>query len=155
MKTNPMKYALALLAAVALVSVAGQSLAEEAADATAIRATAESFHKALAVGEAEKVMSLLLPDALIAEGGAVQTRSEYESGHLAADIAYAGAVPGRQLTAVVRQVGDVAWITSTFKVQGKFKGKPVDSMAAETMVLAKTPEGWRIRNVHWSSHREH
>ena len=77
------------------------------------------------------------------------------AGIFAADIAYASAVPGRQLTAVVRQVGDVAWITSTFKVQGKLKGKPVDSCAAETMVLSRNARGWRIRNVHWSSHREH
>ena len=63
-------------------------------------------------------MSLLQPDALIVEGGAVQTRAEYESEHLGEDIAYARAVPGKQLKVVVRQEGDIAWVTSTFRVTG-------------------------------------
>ena len=153
MKTNPTKYPLTLLAAASLAFVAAQAIAEEAPDAAAISATAESFHKALAAGEAEKVMSLLQPDALIAEGGTVQTRAEYESEHLAADIAYARAVPGKQLKVVVRQEGNTAWVTSTFEVSGTFESNPVHSFAAETMVLTRTDGGWRIRTVHWSSHK--
>lgn len=98
-------------------------------------------------------MSLLQPDALIVEGGIVQTVPEYEREHLGEDINYARAVPGKQLTGVVRQEGNVAWVTSTFTVQGTFQGKLVNSLAAETMVLTRTSAGWRIRSIHWSSHR--
>jgi ketosteroid isomerase-like protein len=68
-------------------------------------------------------------------------------------MAYAAAVPDRQLKVVVHQEGDVGWVTSTFRVQGIFEGKPVDSLAAETMVLSRTPTGWRIRSIHWSSRK--
>jgi ketosteroid isomerase-like protein len=98
-------------------------------------------------------MELLAPDALIVEGGTVQTRNEYQSEHLAEDIAYARAVPNTPRDVVVRQEGDAAWVTSTFRVTGKFHDKPVDNIAAETIVLTKTPAGWRIRSIHWSSHK--
>ena len=154
MKTNLLNYSSALLAGACLAFSTGYSLAEaDAPEASAIRAAAENFHKALASGKPEEVMSLLQPDALIVESGAVQTRGEYEKEHLGEDIAYARAVPSRQLTAIVRQDGDVAWVTSTFSVTGTFQDKPVNSLAAETMVLSKTPAGWRIRTLHWSSHK--
>jgi ketosteroid isomerase-like protein len=113
----------------------------------------EGFHKALSAGKPDQVMELLQADALIVEGGTVQTRNEYQSEHLAEDIAYARVVPSTQRDAVVRQEGDVAWITSTFRVTGKFHDKQVDNLAAETMILTKTPAGWRIRTIHWSSHQ--
>jgi len=116
-------------------------------------AAAISAAKALATGDGKRVMSLLLPDALIVEAGTVQTRNEYQSEHLSEDIAYARAVPSTQRNVVVRQEGDVAWVTSTFQVTGKFHDKPVDNLAAETMILTKTPDGWRIRILHWSSHK--
>jgi len=143
-----------LLASACLIITAGLSLAEPvAADAAAITITAEDFHKALAAGKPDEMMALLQPDALIVEGGTVQTRDEYQSEHLAEDIAYARAVPSTQRDVVVRQEGDVAWVTSTFNVTGQFHDKPVDNLAAETMVLTKTPAGWRIRTIHWSSHK--
>jgi ketosteroid isomerase-like protein len=154
MKTNPIKYSLTLVAGACLAISAECSLAEtDGHDAGAIAATAERFHHALAAGKPDEVISLLQPDALIVEGGVVETRVEYEGGHLKDDMAYAAAVPDRQLKVVVRQEGDVGWVTSTFRVQGIFQGKPVDSLAAETMVLSRTPTGWRIRSIHWSSRK--
>ena len=122
-------------------------------DTAAIKSVVEDFHEALAAGESDRVMSLLLPDALIVESGTVQTRDEYEREHLAEDIAYARAVPSTPRDSVVRQEGNVAWVTSTFRVIGKFQDQPVDSIAAETIVLTKTPAGWRIRTIHWSSRK--
>ncbi|MDQ3198233.1 MAG: nuclear transport factor 2 family protein [Verrucomicrobiota bacterium] len=154
MKNKLTTYAITLLASGCFILTPGVSRADEKApDAAAITAAAEDFHKALAEGKPDQVMAMLQPDALIVEGGTVQTRDEYQSEHLGADIAYAAAVPGKQLSAVVQQDGDVAWVTSTFQVTGEFHDKPVDSLAAETMVLTKTPEGWRIRSIHWSSHK--
>ena len=154
MKTILTRYSTSLLTCACLALSAGGAIAEtDTPDAAAIKATAENFHNALAAGKPDEVMSLLQPDALIIEGGAVETRAEYECGHLKEDIAYARAVPGKQLTTVVQQEGDVAWVTNTFGVQGTFRKKPVNSLAAETMVLTKTPAGWRIRTIHWSSHK--
>jgi ketosteroid isomerase-like protein len=154
MKTIQQKYSAALLASACFISMAGISFGEPAAaDAAAITATVESFHKALFDGEPDRVMSLLLPDALIVEAGTVQTRDEYRREHLAEDIAFARAAPSTQRDVVVRQEGDVAWVTSTFRVTGTFQEKPIDNIAAETVVLTKAPAGWRIRTIHWSSHK--
>lgn len=148
------KHLTLLLASACLLLTAGFSSGEPAApDAAAIAAVAESFHKALAAGKPDEVMSMLPPDALIVEAGTVQTRDEYQREHLAADIAFASAVPGKQHDVVLRQEGNTAWVTSTFEVSGTFEGKPVHSFSAETMVLTRTDGGWRIRTVHWSSHK--
>jgi ketosteroid isomerase-like protein len=121
-------------------------------DAAVVKSVVEEFHKALSDGKPDQAMALLASDALIVEGGTVQTRDEYQREHLAEDIAYARAVPSTQRSIVVRQAGDIAWVTSTFSVTGSFGDKPVNNLAAETMILAKTPVGWRIRAIHWSSH---
>jgi ketosteroid isomerase-like protein len=153
MKISLHKYSAALLASACLISTAGISFGKPAAtEAATITATVEEFHKMLAAGVRDGVMSLLLPDALIVEAGTVQTRDVYQREHLAEDIAFARAVPSTQRDVVVRQQGDVAWVTSTFRVTGKFQEKPIDNIAAETVVLTKTLEGWRIRAIHWSSH---
>ena len=154
MKANTTIRRVTLLAGALLTLATGRSLAEAAApEAAAITAIAEKFHTALAAGASKEVMSLLQADALIVEGGSVETRAEYERGHLGEDIAYARAVPAKQLSIVVRQEGDVAWVISISRVTGTFQGRPVDRLAAETMVLAKSVAGWGIRSLHWSSQR--
>jgi ketosteroid isomerase-like protein len=146
--------AITLLASASLILLAGISRGEPAAtDTAAITSAAGDFHEALSEGKPDQVMALLAPDALIIEGGTVQTRGEYQREHLGEDIAYARAVPSTPRDLVVRQEGDVAWVTSTFTVTGTFHNKPVNNLAAETMVLTKTPAGWRICTIHWSSHR--
>jgi ketosteroid isomerase-like protein len=45
----------------------------------------------------------------------------------------------------------VAWATSTSTARGEFRGRPVNSEGAELMVLTRTPEGWKISAIHWSS----
>ena len=154
MKTDLNTYLTALLASGCFLLTAGLTLGEtDAPDAAAIKSTAEEFHQALAGGKPDRVMALLQSDALVVEGGTVQTRDEYKSEHLSADIAYAAAVPGKQLNVVVGQEGNVAWVTSTFSVTGKFKDKMINERAAETMVLTKSADGWRIRSIHWSSQK--
>ncbi len=143
------KCSLTFLACVCLIVPTHLSLGETNVAAV----TVDNFHRALAAGKRDEVMSLLQPDALIVESGIVQTRAEYEREHLDEDIAYARDVPGKRLNVLVRQEGDVAWVTSTFRLTGQFHDQPVDSFAAETMLLTKTSAGWRIGAIHWSSHK--
>lgn len=140
--------------AVALTSVLLVASFATAADSPdpQINGTVEAFHAALKNGETAAVMALLAVDAQILEGGHTESRAEYEKGHLASDIEFARAVPATRENIVVRQEGSVAWATSTSRVTGTFRGREVNSTGAELMVLAKTPEGWRIRAIHWSSH---
>ena len=117
-----------------------------------IAATVETFHDALKKGDRVAVMALLAPDAQILEGGHAESRDEYEKGHLAADIEFAQAVSSTRENVVARQEGLAAWVTSSSRVSGSFKGRDVNSAGAELIVLSKTPDGWRIRAIHWSSH---
>ncbi len=140
-----------LLAVAALAIGASAFAANDAADPQ-IAAAVEAFHDALKKGDSAAVMAALAPDAQILEGGHAESRAEYEQGHLKADIEFAQAVPSTRENVVVRQEGSVAWVTSSSRVSGSFKGRDVNSAGAELIVLTKTPDGWRIRAIHWSSH---
>ena len=142
----------ALLALVPFTLACGAfANAEEAPDAQII-ATVEAFHDALKKGDRGAAMALLAPDAQILEGGHAESREEYEKGHLAADIEFARAVSSQRENIIARQEGSAAWVTSGSRVSGSFKGRDVKSAGAELIVLSKTPDGWRIRAIHWSSH---
>ena len=118
-----------------------------------VRSTVDGFHQALGRGDGVAAMKFLAPDAIILEGGSVESRAEYESHHLAADIEFTKAVPSVRSDVRVQLDGNTAWLTSRSRTEGEFKGGPINSTGAELMVLTKTPEGWRIRAIHWSSHK--
>jgi ketosteroid isomerase-like protein len=144
-----------LLAAVALLSaalgVARASAQGASGDSAAVATVVERYHRALESGDSVGALTLLTSDAVILESGGVETREEYRSHHLPADIAFARAVKSVRgpIGVVVR--GDVAWATSTTTTQGEFRGRPVNSAGAELMVLTRTPDGWKINAIHWSS----
>ncbi|HEV7587488.1 MAG TPA: nuclear transport factor 2 family protein, partial [Longimicrobium sp.] len=77
---------------------------------------------------------------------------EYRSHHLPADVEFARAVRSDQGPIRVRVQGDAAWVSSTSTTQGQFRGRAIHSAGAELMVLTRTPRGWRIAAIHWSSH---
>ena len=120
-------------------------------DSTAVAAVVERYHRALESGDSVGALALLTTDAVILESGGIETREEYRSHHLPADIAFARAV--KSLRGPVRVVvrADVAWATSTSTVEGEFRGRPINSAGAELMVLTRTTEGWKINAIHWSS----
>ena len=119
----------------------------------AIIATVNGFHEALRRGDGKAAMELLAPDAIILESGAAQTREEYEKYHLSEDIAFSRAVTSNSSTPSVHIEGNAAWVSSTSRVTGTFNGREVNSAGAELMVLTNSAFGWRIRSVHWSSHK--
>ncbi|MEJ7810241.1 MAG: DUF4198 domain-containing protein [Gemmatimonadaceae bacterium] len=127
---------------------AARAAPSDSADVTAVVAR---YHAALAAGDSAAALALLAPDAVVLESGGVETRDEYRSHHLPADIGFARAVPSTRgaLRVVVR--GDVAWATSTSTTQGQYQGRAINSAGAELMVLAREAAGWRIRAIHWSS----
>jgi ketosteroid isomerase-like protein len=141
-----------ILLAAAVLAIGGSAFARDEPADPQIAAAVEAFHAALQKGDGAAVMAALAPDAQILEGGHAESREEYEKGHLKADIEFAQAVPSTRENVVVRQEGSVAWVTSSSRVSGSFKGREVNSAGAELMVLSKTADGWRIRAIHWSSH---
>ncbi|MEP6822103.1 MAG: nuclear transport factor 2 family protein, partial [Chthoniobacterales bacterium] len=123
-----------------------------AQDREAIVRTQKAFHDALVRGDGSAAMDLLAPDAEILEMGVRETRAEYEGQHLPADIEFAREVPATRGATIVRQEGNVAWVSATGTCKGMFRGKPVDTENAELMVLFKKDDGWQIRAIHWSGH---
>ncbi|HEV2150069.1 MAG TPA: DUF4198 domain-containing protein [Longimicrobiaceae bacterium] len=122
-----------------------------AQDSAAVAETVDRYHRALAAGDSAAALALLTPDAVILESGGMETRAEYRSHHLPADIAFARAVPRERGPIHVSVRGDAAWATSTSVTQGRYRERDVNSVGAELMVLVRTPEGWRIAAIHWSS----
>ena len=131
-----------------------QALAQVAlSDAAAVAATVESFHAALSSGNAEAATKLLAPDAVVLESGDKETRRQYVGHHLLEDIKFAKAVPSTRGQPEVMISGDVAWTSSTSVTQGTYQSKALNLVGAELMVLTRTPSGWQIRAIHWSSRK--
>lgn len=115
-------------------------------------AVVDAFHAALRRGDTKAALGFLAKDALIFEAGGVERgRQEYASHHLAADAAFAQAVPAKTMRRAGGVVGNLAWIASEGRTTGTYKGKPVDRRTVETMVLRRSGIGWKIVHIHWSS----
>jgi len=132
-------------------SVAAPGGAAASSDSLDVARTVAVYHAALQRGDSIAALALLAPDAVILESGGVESRAEYRSHHLPADIAFAQALPGTRSPFAVKVRGDVAWAWSTSVTQGEFRGRQVNSAGAELMVLERTDAGWRITAIHWSS----
>jgi ketosteroid isomerase-like protein len=120
-------------------------------DSAAVVAAVEGYHRALADGDSAAALALLADDAVILESGSIESRQEYRTHHLAADIAFARDVKGTRSPVRVLVRDNVAWSTATSTVRGKFQGRSVSSMGAELMVLTRSNPGWKISAIHWSS----
>lgn len=147
---------LAVILAAALATLSSSVLAQHDAhhaggDSAAVAAVVHHYHEALAAGDSAAVLALLHDDAVILETGGMETRAEYRSHHLPGDINYARSAKSQHGPTHVRIRGDVAWTTSTSTTQREVNGNPVTSVMAELMVLVKTPTGWKISAIHWSS----
>ena len=112
----------------------------------------DAFHAALGSGDAEAVLALLAEDVVVLEeGGAERSREEYAGHHLPADMAFAAATTAEVTRRAARVEGDVAWVLTEGRTTGAFNGRPVDRLTAETMILHRDGDVWRIRHIHWSS----
>ena len=141
-----------IVSKVSLVSFAALAIAGPASAASTPVATVEAFHAALGRGDTTAVLALLAEDVLILEeGGGESSRAEYAAHHLAADAAYAKATRGTVARRTVKVAGDLAWVADEGRTTGQYKGKPVDRLTAETMVLRRAGDGWQVVHVHWSS----
>ena len=122
-----------------------------ASDSAAVAAVVHQYHQALASGDSAAAMALLADDAVILESGGIETREEYRSHHLPGDIAFARAVTSERGPLAVKVRGDVAWAASTSTTRGQYRDRAINSAGAELVVLTRTPNGWRISAIHWSS----
>lgn len=120
-------------------------------NSAAVLAAVDAYHAALESGDTAAVRSLLTDDAIIQEGGGIETRAEYFSHHLSADMAFAAAVPGERSVERVEVRGEMAWVASGSRRAGVYRDRELDLRGAELMVLRRVDGKWRIAAIHWSS----
>ena len=120
-------------------------------DSAAVAAVVNGFSKALSVGDSLGALALLAKDVVILESGGAETRADYRSHHLAGDIAFMKGVKTERGPLLITIDGNTAWTTSTSVTMGDFKGRQINSIGAESMVLTRSKNGWQIRSIHWSS----
>ena len=147
---------LAMLLLAALAPSAGSLAAQggapgSASDSSDVAALVRRFDALMAAGDSAGLLALLADDAVVLESGGLETRAEFRSHHLPADIGFARAVRSRQGPILVRVHGDVAWASSTSTVEGELRGRVINSVSAELMVFSREDGGWKIRAIHWSS----
>lgn len=111
------------------------------------------FKAALAAGDSVRAIGYLHPDVIVYEGGHAETLIEYRSGHLGADMAFAAATTSETRQERVVLGDGMALYFGEHETTGEFRGRTIDSRGTESIVLVRTPEGWRIRHIHWSSRR--
>ena len=122
-------------------------------DRAGVRATFEAFYGAMKAGDRAGVMGTIAPDAVFLEAGQLETRADYESNHLPADMEFERAVSGKRGPLAITISGDAAWVVALTEYEGTFDKKPVNFVSAQLMVLTRTNGPWMIRSVHWSSRR--
>jgi ketosteroid isomerase-like protein len=120
-------------------------------DSAAVVQVMRRFREALIAGDSPTALALLHDDVRVLESGGIETRDEYATHHLPADMAFLQAIPGSSELVRLDIRENVAWASSRSVQQGTFRDRPVNSRGAELMVLVRTPQGWRIAAVHWSS----
>ena len=138
---------LSLLLCLAPATVSAQ------ADSAYVVAVIEQFHAALAGGDSAGAMALLGPDAVVLEGGWVESREDYAAGHLTADMAYLAGMTTEVVSRTVTLAGDMAWVSTVSHTDGDYDGRAIKSRGAELMILGREGSGWLIRAIHWSSGR--
>lgn len=139
------------IALVVSVPAAGQDTVDATRIEEEVRQVVDAFKNRLRTGDGEAALELLHPDVRIYEGGHAESREQYGSGHLAADMEFLGAV---EMSASREQVipgRDMVLYISEGTASGEFRGRTIDTHSTETLVLVLTDAGWRIRHIHWSS----
>ena len=115
-------------------------------------ATVDAFSKALQAADFATVEALLASDVLILEsGGAERSRQEYLHHHARSDAAFLKAAHVRMLKRTARTEGDLVWVGTESEIHASKDGKPLTLLTAETMVLKRSDDRWRIVHIHWSS----
>lgn len=125
--------------------------AKEDSDSGEVVAVVQRFDSLMAAGDSTGILALLADDAVILESGGLENRAEFRSHHLPADISFARSVKSTPGPIMVRVLGDVAWASSTTTLEGEMRGRVINSVSAELMVLSRESGVWRIRAIHWSS----
>jgi hypothetical protein len=113
--------------------------------------TVDAFMTALVSGQLEQARAQMTPNAVVISNGEVLgERDEYIDGAAKGDSAALRTVQRELVRRDARAGVDVAWVVSEKRVRSPAAPQGASEVVMETMLLAKTPAGWKITHVHWS-----
>ena len=136
----------------AVLLLLGMSLGAHAAT-LGPAATVDAFHLALHAQDGKAAVALLAPEAVVFEQGFYEaSRDDYEKSSLADDMKFAATTTREVQSREAIVNGDVAWVQSLTRTRGKFGESAVDLSGAETMILRRSGDAWKIVHIHWSAH---
>lgn len=149
---SPLLFAAVHPAAYVPVATAQPSEPTAAAQPATAVDVVTGFHAALTQGDTAAALALMADDVVVFESGSVESsRAEYAAHHLLADAAFSAAVKRELVSRDSGQAGDLAWVMSTEKITGEFRGRTINSRSLESMLLRRIDGNWRIAHIHWSS----
>ena len=113
--------------------------------------TVDAFMAALVSGQLEQARAQMTPNAVvIANGHVLGERDQYIDGAAKGDSAALRGVQRELARRDARAGTDVAWVVSEKRLRPSTAPQGPSEIVVETMLLAKTPAGWKITHVHWS-----
>jgi len=130
---------------------AGPSISIAPAAADAVRVV-DSFSSAMTANNLAGAGTFL--DAgvvIVANGVAHGSRDEYLNGNGKARAGFLGKVQAQLLRRQARGGPNFAWVVSSNTYKFTEAGKVNTMLNTETMLLSRSPQGWKIIHIHWSS----
>ena len=113
-----------------------------------------TFMASLANGQLEAARQLMTTDAVVmADGKVLGNRDDYINGAAKGDSAALRSVQRELLRRDAKAGADVGWVLSEKRLRASTAAAGPSEVVVETMLLAKTPAGWKITHIHWSGRR--
>jgi len=134
-----------------LVDAAAQA---GSSDAAAVEAWLKGYDAAFLSKDLNKLAAFYHSDVTIYEGAGINNGwTDYRDHHLGPELkAFESLEFAHSATKVtIMPGGDSAYATSRYTIKAKMGERMLDSEGLETLLLIKTPEGWKIRHSHTSS----
>lgn len=104
---------------------------------------------ALADGKLDVARNLMTHDAVVMSNGQVLgARDAYIDGAAKGDAAALRGVTRELLNRGASANADIGWVISEKRMHNTQAAREL--RLTETVVLAKTPQGWKITHIHWS-----
>jgi ketosteroid isomerase-like protein len=123
-------------------------------DAGSIEAWLKGYDAAFVAKDLTRLATFYHPDVTIYEGGGINNGwADYRDRHLGPELkAFENLEFAHSATKVtVLPGGESAYATSRYTIKAKMGERMLDSEGLETLLLVRTPEGWKIRHSHTSS----
>lgn len=118
-------------------------------------AAVDRFSAALAAGRLNDAAAELASDVVILEGGGAEwSAKEYLEGHAHDDAGFLARAKVRSVNRIARIDGALAWVGTESTIDVVKDGRPVHILSAETMVLQRRGDAWKIVHIHWSSRQQ-